>query len=229
MKLVQKSMIMINQKQLIVFKVALLQLLLGLLMLFILSRCNSRENHPSASVQNRLKTVQDSIQKKAAEVDPDYVPIASYYTEEIKQKLRDLEQLKFEQGTIGNQVLNYLKKGEKDFGDDFKFIDLRFEKRDANINEKFAHEITDLATIMGHFPNMKIKLMVYTDNVGGEKANDVLSENRAKEVKKRLVGAGIAEDRIISKAYGQNYPVGDNKTFDGQLINNRIEIKILNK
>lgn len=229
MKLIQKSANMINQKQFFVFKVALLQLLLGFLMLFILSRCSNRENQPSAPGQSAAASATDTSQKKVNLVNDDYVPIASYYSEEIRNKLKDLEKAKFEDGTLGDQVLDYLKKGDNDFGDEFKFIDLRFEKRNAEINDKFAHEIQDLATIMTNFPNLTIKFMSYTDNVGNEKANEVLSENRALEVRKRLVKAGIDEKRITIKAYGGKFPVGDNKTYDGQLINNRIEMMILSK
>ncbi len=220
---------MVNQRQLIVFKAGLLQVLLGLLMLFLLLRCTPKDTSSGASRPISPAISTDTIKGQIHLVDNSYVPIAGHYTEETKQKLRDLETLKFQKFTIADQVLDYLKLGENDFGVEFKFIDLRFEKRDAVINEKVAHEISDLATIMKQFPNMKIKLMCYTDNKGDEKSNQKLTENRVSEVKNRIVAQGIEESRIQTKAFGEKYPVGDNKTYDGQLINNRIEMMILSK
>ncbi len=228
MKSEQKSIMLGNQNQMVVFKMGLLQVLLGLLVLFFLTRCNSREENKGNSVQNAAGQT-DTSKTQTPLIDSTYIPIAGYYPEEIKEKLRNLEKLNFEQITIAGQLLDYLKQGDNDYGVVFKFIDLRFDKRDAVINEKVAHEIPELATILKEFPNMKIKLLAYTDNVGDEKANEKLTENRAMEVRKRLVAEGIDESRIQIKGYGEKFPVGDNKTYDGRLINNRIEMEILSK
>jgi outer membrane protein OmpA-like peptidoglycan-associated protein len=206
----------------------LLQVLLGLLVLFFLSRCTGREENKGNAAQN-VASQTDTTKTPTPSIDSTYVPIAGYYSEDVKQKLRDLEKLKFEQITLAGQLLDYLKQGDNDLGVEFKFIDLRFEKRDAVISEKVAHEIPELATILKQFPNMKIKLSAYTDNVGDEKANEKLTESRAMEVRRRLVAEGIDESRIQIKGYGEKFPVGDNKTYDGRLINNRIEMEILSK
>lgn len=229
MKSEPKSSVMINQNQLIVFKVGLLQIVLAALLMIFLLRCTNKESHPQESATVNTAAAQDSNKNKPNLVNTDYIPIASYYPEETKQKLRELEKLNFEEGTLGNQLLDFLKKGDNDLGDEFKFIDLRFEKRNADINEKFAHEILDLATILNHFPNIKIKLMCYTDNVGDEKVNEKLSEDRGIAIRKKLAAAGIDENRVVVKGFGEKFPVGDNKTYDGQLINNRIEMMLLSK
>jgi outer membrane protein OmpA-like peptidoglycan-associated protein len=122
-----------------------------------------------------------------------------------------------------------LKRGENDFGEEFKFIDLRFVDRGYEINPKFGQEIPDLATIMKAFPNIRIKLMAYTDNVGEEKANEQLSANRAMAIKSGLETAGISGERIEISAFGEKYPVADNSTTDGRMLNNRIEMMILSK
>lgn len=228
MKSEQKSIMLGNENELVVFKMGLLQVLLGLLVIFFLSRCTGKEENKGNMTQNAAGQ-SDTTKVHAPVVDSTYVPIAGYYSEEIKQKLRDLEKLNFEQITLAGQLLDYLKQGDNDFGVTFKFIDLRFDKRDAVIHDKVAHEIPELATILKQFPNMKIKLLAYTDNVGDEKDNEKLTENRALEVRKRLVAEGIDENRIQIKAYGEKFPVGDNKTYDGRLINNRIEMEILSK
>ena len=219
---------MINQKQLIVFKAGLLQLLLGFIMLFLMLKCTNKEKPVTTEEVPKSGLAVDSG-KTAEPFDSTYVPISGHHTEEVKQKLRDLENKNFPKGTIGHQLLDFLKLGENDLGETFKFIDLRFEKKSAKWDEKFAHEILELATIMNQFPNLKIVLMAYTDGVGEEKPNEKLTEERALKVKNRMMEASVASERIEIKAQGEKYPVGDNKTYVGQMINNRIEMMILSK
>lgn len=155
--------------------------------------------------------------------------IASHHSEDIKSKLRELEKQEFSKGSIADQVRDFLKRGENDFGEEFKFIELRFVNRTAVIDPKFGKEVKDLAVVMNEFLNLKIKLMSYTDNIGDEKLNEKLSQDRAESILKGLLDAGISKERVIIKSYGEKYPVANNKTFDGQLLNNRIEMMILHK
>lgn len=214
-----------NPKEL-VFGVGLLQIVLAILVFFLM-QC--KPNDKSASVPAQGGGTVDTSAQGHFLVDTNYVHIAGHYSDEIKQKLRELEGLKFSKGAIADQVLDYLKRGENDFGEEFKFIDLRFVDRDYEINPKFGQEIPDLATIMKAFPNIRIKLMAYTDNVGDEKANEQLSANRAMAIKNGLEAAGIGGDRIEVNAFGEKYPVADNSTSDGRMLNNRIEMMILSK
>ncbi|HEX5624513.1 MAG TPA: OmpA family protein, partial [Saprospiraceae bacterium] len=65
--------------------------------------------------------------------------------------------------------------------------------------------------------------------VGDEKANEQLSANRAMAIKSGLEAAGIGGERVEIDAFGEKYPVADNKTADGRMLNNRIEMMILSK
>lgn len=61
----------------------------------------------------------------------------------------------------------------------------------------------------------------YTDITGKPAYNKVLSLNRAKAVKKRLMKMGISASRIKVVGHGPNSPVGDNKTDEGRMKNRR--------
>jgi outer membrane protein OmpA-like peptidoglycan-associated protein len=220
---------MINQKQLIVFKAGVFQLLLGVVMLFLLLKCTNKEKPVTQPEPAKSAMAGDSGKIAAKEFDSTYVPISGYHTEEVRQKLRELENKNFEKGTIADQLLDYLKRGENDLGETFKFIDLRFEKKSAEYESKFADEILEVATIMNYFPNLKIVLLSYTDSEGEEKANEKLTEERALKIKNKMMEATVASDRIEIKAQGEKYPVGDNKTYVGRMINNRVEMMILSK
>jgi outer membrane protein OmpA-like peptidoglycan-associated protein len=202
MKLLQKSNIFSNQRQITVITVGFIQILLIAIILIFFSRCTNTEK-PAQVLPNTSGSVLDSAESARLASDSDYVLIAKFHPEEIKQKLRKLEDLNFDKGTLSYQLLDYLKKGENDLGVEFKFIDLHFDRKATTFKEKFAHEISELAGILQEFTNLKIN--------------------------KRLVEAGVDQNRIVIQGLGEKYPVADNATFDGQMLNNRIIMMIINK
>ena len=74
------------------------------------------------------------------------------------------------------------------------------------------------------YKDLKIVIQGHTDNVGKEKTNQKLSENRAKEVMKVLTKAGVKKDRIKAIGMGSSCPVDDNSTAEGREMNRRIEM-----
>lgn len=74
------------------------------------------------------------------------------------------------------------------------------------------------------YKDLKIVIQGHTDNVGKEKTNQKLSENRAKEVMKVLTKAGVKKDRVKAIGMGSSCPVDDNSTAEGREMNRRIEM-----
>lgn len=66
----------------------------------------------------------------------------------------------------------------------------------------------------------------FTDNVGDDSANQLLSTRRAESVRDYLVTAGVAEDRFSIEALGEDQPKADNSTAQGRSQNRRVEIRI---
>jgi len=213
-----------------VVRLGIFQLILALIILLAFSSCKGGGQQSSTSMEeNSQQADQTDTSGKVFLVDTDYVHIAGHHPEEVKGMLKKLEDRNFEKGTLGHQLLDYLKRGENDLGVEFKFIDLQFKDRTAEINPKFEHEMSDLAEILTAFPKLRIKLMAYTDNVGDEKANEKLTEKRSENIRSVLVEKGISPDRVEVYGYGEKFPVGDNKTHEGRLINNRVEMMVLAK
>lgn len=67
----------------------------------------------------------------------------------------------------------------------------------------------------------------HTDNVGNAKANQKLSEARAKAVKDLLIEKGIDPANLTSKGFGATEPVKSNKKAKGRTENRRTEIVYL--
>lgn len=76
-------------------------------------------------------------------------------------------------------------------------------------------------------PKLRIEIQGHTDSVGRASANLRLSQRRAEAVRNYLIQQGVEPDRLIARGYGEERPIGDNRTLEGQRLNRRIEFVIL--
>ena len=98
-----------------------------------------------------------------------------------------------------------------------------------------SHDILDrVADVMKKHEHIQLlEVHGHTDDVGGVRNNQKLSEQRAKTVLEYLVNKGIARDRLQSKGFGQSAPLKScrglyRKEQDECRANNRrVEFKIL--
>lgn len=102
-----------------------------------------------------------------------------------------------------------------------------FATNSYELKDESKLELEKLKAFMIKYPNMKIQIEGYTDNVGSEAANQTLSENRANEVMKYLVDKGIDTNRLSAKGFGEKNPIADNSTEKGRKINRRTEFEII--
>jgi OmpA-OmpF porin, OOP family len=66
-----------------------------------------------------------------------------------------------------------------------------------------------------------LRIEGHTDNVGIAAENQKLSEGRSMAVAQWLIGKGIACKRLLPVGFGQDKPMGDNKTPEGKEQNRR--------
>jgi outer membrane protein OmpA-like peptidoglycan-associated protein len=105
---------------------------------------------------------------------------------------------------------------------------IQFETNKAVIKpESFGllDEIT--AAIRDATQIKKLSIEGHTDDVGADKYNQKLSDQRAASVKAYLVEHGIDAGRLASKGWGESKPVGDNATEEGKEKNRRVEFIIV--
>ncbi|MDA3880263.1 MAG: OmpA family protein [Prolixibacteraceae bacterium] len=75
--------------------------------------------------------------------------------------------------------------------------------------------------------NLKVELSGHTDNVGNDKQNQVLSEDRANTVKQFLINQGCSPGELTAIGYGESKPVASNDSDEGRAKNRRVEIKLI--
>lgn len=90
-------------------------------------------------------------------------------------------------------------------------------------------ELDRVVEYMKRKEKIKVEISGHTDNVGSDKMNKTLSENRAKSVVEYLVEKGINKDRLVYKGYGEEKPVATNDTKEGRAQNRRVEFDILDE
>lgn len=102
-----------------------------------------------------------------------------------------------------------------------------FETGSYSLKPESKTELNKLITFLNSNKNVTIEISGHTDNVGDDKSNLVLSDNRAKAVHNFLIKSGILAERLKYKGYGETQPVDSNTTETGRAINRRTEFKIL--
>jgi outer membrane protein OmpA-like peptidoglycan-associated protein len=88
-------------------------------------------------------------------------------------------------------------------------------------------ELNKLVKILNEeYPDVKIAIEGHTDNTGKAEKNQSLSECRANAVKSYLVSKKVAGERLSAAGFGQDKPVADNTTKEGQAKNRRVEFHV---
>lgn len=94
-------------------------------------------------------------------------------------------------------------KENVDLAKEFDLSNINFVFNDWHITPYSEQKMAILLSILGKYPNMKIKIGSHTDSRGSNKFNLILSNKRANETKKWLVNKGISSNRITTKGYGE--------------------------
>lgn len=104
-----------------------------------------------------------------------------------------------------------------------------FETGSTALLPKSNYEIENIVQMMSANPMLKIIIVGHTDNVGNEKDNFRLSQERAKSVHDALVFKGIPADKIKYEGKGDTQPIADNTSEEGRSKNRRTELVILSE
>ena len=84
------------------------------------------------------------------------------------------------------------------------------------------------AELMAQLTDRHILIEGFTDNVGSDASNMVLSQNRANTVSSYLTKHGVPASRISATGKGESLPVAGNENPAGRQLNRRVEVTIEN-
>jgi outer membrane protein OmpA-like peptidoglycan-associated protein len=106
--------------------------------------------------------------------------------------------------------------------------DVLFDTGRSELNPGATHPLDQLAVFMKEHAQHTVAIEGYTDSVGTDALNQMLSEKRAIAVKNGLTDRGVASNRVSARGMGEASPVASNDTAAGRQRNRRVEVVLSN-
>jgi outer membrane protein OmpA-like peptidoglycan-associated protein len=103
---------------------------------------------------------------------------------------------------------------------------VNFDFNKATLTSDAVAALEKALAVLQDNPEVKVKIVGHTDNIGSKKYNDELSLRRANAVKSWLVSKGIDAARLTTAGVGFSEPIATNDTPEGRAKNRRIEFHV---
>ncbi len=104
--------------------------------------------------------------------------------------------------------------------------DVLFDTGKFSLRPLAREKLAKVAGIVSGHPSLTLAVEGYTDSVGGDDYNQLLSEHRGEAVRDFLTQQGMAAASVTSKGFGKTQPVASNDTAAGRQLNRRVELVI---
>jgi len=138
---------------------------------------------------------------------------ATDQTEQMRERLKD-------------QLNAVLATRETARGLIVNMSDVLFGFNQYNLKPDAREKLAKVSGILLSYPNLKLQVEGYTDNIGSDEYNEKLSDERADAVRDYLVTQGVAQTNISAAGYGKSDPVADNSTSSGRAENRRVQLVV---
>ena len=149
----------------------------------------------------------------------------------VERQLANSVRLKVPENGVESQLIAFIQDSSRPVDKDtwFTFDRLEFNTDSATLKPSSEEQLGNIAEILKAYPQVRIKIGGYTDNVGDDVHNLTLSQNRAINTMNEIINLGIDRARLAAEGFGENLPVADNATEEGRQRNRRIDIRVTNK
>jgi outer membrane protein OmpA-like peptidoglycan-associated protein len=167
-----------------------------------------RARAEQAAAQQQAQAAQAAAQQATAAAAQ-----ATAQTEQMRERLRE-------------QLNSVLQTKETARGLIVNMSDVLFDFNKYTLKTDAQVKLAKVSGILLAYPNLKLQVEGYTDNVGTDEYNQTLSEKRADAVRDFLVTQGVATENITAAGYGKSDPVADNATASGRAQNRRVQLVV---
>ncbi len=110
--------------------------------------------------------------------------------------------------------------------------DILFDFDKYNLSASYISMLDSLSQVLINDRQAELTIKAYTDNIGSEKYNLWLSEQRAKAIYSYFISKGVSANQLINRALGESNPVAKNIQEDGsdypqgRKFNRRVVLKL---
>lgn len=103
---------------------------------------------------------------------------------------------------------------------------ITFATDSSQVRDTFIDVLDSVALVLKEYPKTIIEVAGHTDSTGTDQYNQMLSERRADAVAGVLRRQGVMDQRIVTRGYGEQYPIASNDTPQGREQNRRVELTL---
>ena len=170
-----------------------------------------------ASEQARLQQQQAEQQTAAAR-------LAQQQAEQSAQQLA--QQADQARERLRDQLSQVIQTRESARGLIMNMSDVLFAFNKYELKPDAREKLAKISGILLAYPDLKVQVEGYTDNVGTADYNQKLSEHRADNVRTFLVSQSVPSSNISAQGFGEDNPVASNDTNSGRAQNRRVELVV---
>jgi outer membrane protein OmpA-like peptidoglycan-associated protein len=138
---------------------------------------------------------------------------ASQQAEQVRERLRQ-------------QLNAVLQTTETARGLIVNMSDVLFDFNKYTLKPEAREKLAKVSGILLAYPNLKLQVEGYTDNIGSDEYNQKLSEERADTVRGYLVSQSVSDGNVTARGLGKSDPIADNSTDRGRAQNRRVELVV---
>lgn len=143
--------------------------------------------------------------------------------QQVRQATDQTEQMR---ERLKQQLNDVLATRETARGLIVNMSDVLFDFNRYTLKPEAREKLAKVSGILLSYPNLKLQVEGYTDNIGSDDYNQKLSEERADAVRDYLATQGVAQPNISAAGYGKSDPVADNNTASGRAENRRVQLVV---
>jgi outer membrane protein OmpA-like peptidoglycan-associated protein len=182
----------------------------------------AREKAELNAVQDEMASIEDEHQRMLAQLQEAEARAAERRAEKARLEAEEAQRRSQE---LANKIRD-LQAQETERGIVLTLNNVLFDFGKTSLKPGSEVTLRKVARFMIEYPERRVMVEGFTDNVGSENVNEKLSLRRAESVKQALVDIGVSPDRIMTRGYGEAYAVANNNTVAGRQQNRRVEIVI---
>ena len=104
--------------------------------------------------------------------------------------------------------------------------DVLFDFNKYTLKPEAREKLAKVSGILLAYPDLKLSVEGYTDNIGSDEYNQKLSEERAGAVRDYLITQNVPQSNITSAGFGKSNPIADNATSSGRAQNRRVQLVV---
>jgi len=141
-----------------------------------------------------------------------------------RQKQEAIRQKEEMRARLLRQLNQVLETKDTERGLVVSMPDVLFDSGQYTLKPVARERLARISGIVLAYPDLRLEVEGYTDNIGSDEYNQRLSEKRAATVRDYLIDSGVSINNVYAKGYGKLRPVADNTTSAGRKLNRRVEM-----